>query len=229
MNLSDINWDPSASGTWPLPVKAGVTAIVCVIVALLGIYVDTAEQLKALEVAEKKEVELRQEFEKKQNKAVNLQDYQDQLTQMEAELYEMIRQMPTKEEIASLLTDISQTALANGLKISLFKPSAAIRKDFYSEIPISIEVTGKYDELGLFVSGLAALPRIVTVHDVIIVPIDSKKDKGKDKNSKEKNNQAEVRPGEMVMTAIVKTYNESSGAPPEETGNKKKKIKKGKN
>ena len=226
MNLSDINWDPNAAGTWPLPVKAMVIGIVCIIVASLGIYVDTSAQLKTLELAEKKEIELKQEFEKKQNKAVNLQDYQDQLTQMEAELYEMIRQMPTKEEIASLLTDISQTALANGLKISLFKPSAAIRKDFYSEIPINIEVTGKYEELGLFISGLAALPRIVTVHDVAIAPIDSKK--GKDKNSKEKDNQAEIRPGEMVMTAVIKTYNESSGAPPEETDNKKKKIKKGK-
>ena len=82
----------------------------------------------------------------------------------------MIRQMPTEEEVASLLVDISQTGLASGLEFKLFKPDTPIRKDFYSELPINIQVIGKYEELGLFVSGLAALPRIVTIHDVNITP-----------------------------------------------------------
>jgi len=82
----------------------------------------------------------------------------------------MIRQMPTKEEVASLLTDISQTGLASGLEFRSFKPGSSIQKDFYSELPISIEVVGRYSELGSFISGVASLPRIVTVHDVNILP-----------------------------------------------------------
>jgi type IV pilus assembly protein PilO len=156
-----------------------------------GVYYDTLDQLAALEASEKQEVDLKQSFEGKQRKAINLQDYQAQLEQIETELEDMIRQMPTKEEVASLLIDISQTGLASGLEFRLFKPDALVRKDFYSELPIKIEVVGKYEELGLFVSGLASLPRIVTVHDVNIIP-EAKDGKG----------------GEMLMTATVKTYNE---------------------
>ena len=193
MNLSEINWDPNEAGTWPLPIKAAAIAAICVLVFGAGVYYDTLDQLAALEASEKKEQELKQAFETKQKKSINLPDYQDQLTQIETELEDMIRQMPTKEEVASLLIDISQTGLASGLEFRLFKPGAPVRKDFYSELPISIEVIGKYEELGLFVSGLASLPRIVTVHDVNIVP------EGKDGKA-----------GEMKMTATVKTYNEGT-------------------
>ncbi len=193
MNLSEINWDPNEAGAWPLPIKAAAIAVICVLVFGAGVYYDTLDQLTALEALEKKELDLKQSFETKQNKSINLPDYQDQLTQIETELDDMIRQMPTKEEVASLLIDISQTGLASGLEFRLFKPGAPVRKDFYSELPISIEVIGKYEELGLFVSGLASLPRIVTVHDVNIVP------EGKDGKA-----------GEMKMTATVKTYNEGT-------------------
>ena len=219
MNLSEINWDPNEAGTWPLPVKAAVIAIICVIVFGLGIYLDTLDQLKALEASEKKEAELKQSFETKQNKSINLPDYQEQLAQIETELEDMIRQMPTKEEVASLLIDISQTGLASGLEFRLFKPGAPVRRDFYSELPISIEVVGKYEELGLFVSGLASLPRIVTVHDVTIVP----DEKG---NKNEGGNKKVVKEGEMKMTATVKTYNEGVGDTAEPKDTKKKKGKK---
>ena len=149
---------------------------------------------------------LKREFEAKQKKAVNFQDYQDQLTQIEASLDEMIRQMPTEEEVASLLVDISQTGLASGLEFKLFKPDAPIAKDFYSELPISIQVIGKYEELGLFVSGLASLPRIVTIHDVNITP------EGKD--------------GAMLMSAVVKTYNEGTDVASDDSGAKKEKREK---
>jgi type IV pilus assembly protein PilO len=144
-----------------------------------------------LDVSKAKEADLKQSFELKQKKSINLPDYQEQLTQIETQLEDMIRQMPTKEEVASLLIDISQTGLASGLEFRLFKPGAPVRKDFYSELPINIEVIGKYEELALFVSGLASLPRIVTVHDVNITPL------GKEDKS-----------GKMKMTALVKTYNE---------------------
>jgi type IV pilus assembly protein PilO len=209
MNLSEINWDPNAAGTWPLAIKASICALICVLVAGGGIYLDTLDQLDALEAVQKREVELKQSFETKQAKVANFQDYQDQLTQIEASLDEMIRQMPTEAEVASLLVDISQTGLASGLEFKLFKPEAPVLKEFYSELPIKIQVKGKYEELGLFISGLASLPRIVTVHDVKILP--------------------EVASGgklvPLVMDATIKTYNEVSNA---KTGTGTKKKKRGK-
>lgn len=188
MNLSEINWDINASGTWPFPVKVAIAALICIVVGAAGFYLDTAGQIEELEALEKQEVDLKSDFESKQKKAANLQDYRDQLAQIETSLAIMIKQMPTKEEVASLLVDISQTGLASGLEFRLFRPGAPIARDFYSELPINIQVVGKYEELSLFVSGLAALPRIVTVHDVKISPV------GKDDT--------------MLMDATVKTYNE---------------------
>lgn len=199
MNLSEVNWDPNAVGTWPLPVKAAVIFIVCALVAGGCIFFDTLDQIAALEEVEQKEISLKTSFEEKQAKAANLPDYQYQLTQIEASLDEMIKQMPTEAEVASLLVDISQTGLASGLEFKLFKPEAAQLKDFYSELPIKIEVTGKYEELGLFVSGLASLPRIVTVHDVEIAPDDS------------------GREGILKMKATVKTYNEAGNTKSKKT------------
>lgn len=199
MNLSEVNWDFDASGTWPWPVKIAIILFLCVLVAGGGYYYDTADQIAELESIEQKEVELKNDFVTKQKKAVNLPEYKKQLDQIEASLEEMIKQMPTEEEVASLLIDISQTGLASGLEFRLFKPGAPVRKDFYSELPINIQVIGRYEELGLFVSGLAALPRIVTVHDVNIMP------------------ESKTKEGTMLMNAVVKTYNESlasAGATP---------------
>ena len=206
MNLSEINWDFNAAGTWPLPVKVAMMLFVCAAVVGGGVYFDTLDQLTRLESAEQIEQTLKHEFEAKQKKAVSFQDYKDQLTQIEASLDEMIRQMPTEEELASLLVDISQTGLASGLEFKLFKPDTPIFKDFYSELPINIQVIGKYQELGLFVSGLASLPRIVTIHDVKITP------EGKD--------------GLMLMSAVVKTYNEGSNISSVDVGARKKRGRK---
>ncbi len=188
MNLSEINWDFNAAGTWPFPVKLATVILICLLVSGASYYYITMDQIAELETLEAKEKTLKKTFEHKQRKAVNLQDYRDQLKQIEASLGEMIKQMPTKAEVANLLVDISQTGLASGLEFKLFKPGGEIRKEFYSELPINIEVVGKYEELGLFVSGLASLPRIVTVHNVNMTPNSSK-------NS-------------ITMKATVKTYNE---------------------
>ncbi len=199
MNLSEINWDFNAAGTWPLPIKIATVVIVCLLVIAADYYYITIDQLDSLEQLENEETTLKTSFEIKQKKAVNLQEYRDQLAQIENSLGEMIKQMPTKAEIANLLVDISQTGLASGLEFKLFQPTGEIRKEFYSEIPIKIQVTGQYEELGLFVSGLASLPRIVTVHEVSIKPV-----KGKS----------------LLMSAIVKTYNE--GMEPEKSSKKKR-------
>jgi type IV pilus assembly protein PilO len=206
MNLSEINWDIKSAGTWALPVRAAIMLIVCFAVVGIGVYFDTLDQLARIKSAEEKETALTREFEEKQKKAVNLQDYEDQLTQIESLLEKMIRQMPTEEEVADLIIDISQTGLASGLEFKLFKPDTPIRKDFYSELPINIQVIGSYEQLGLFVSGLAALPRIVTLHNVNIVP--------------------EVKDGKLLMNAVVKTYNEGTGASLEGAVAKKKRVRK---
>lgn len=234
MNLSEVKWDFEASGTWPWPIKLLCTLVTCALVAGAGVYYFTLDQLSDLEKVEHKEIELRKSFSEKQKKAVNLPDYKSQLEQIEVALQEMIKQLPTEEEVASLLVDISQTGLASGLEFRLFKPGAPVPKDFYSELPINIQVVGRYEELGLFVSGLASLPRIVTVHDVTIEPeqkSSKSKSKGKSKgNSKGKESEkTEVAlPGAMmVMDAVVKTYNES--LTPVKTKEKKgKKNKRGK-
>jgi type IV pilus assembly protein PilO len=205
MNLSEINWDWNAVGTWPLALKAALIFLVCGVGAGGCIYFDTLAQIEALGAVEQKELELKKSFEEKQARAANLPDYQYQLTQIEASLDEMIKQMPTEAEVASLLVDISQTGLASGLEFKLFKPEASVLRDFYSELPIKIEVTGKYEELGLFVSGLASLPRIVTVHDVDISP--------------------DEKDGVLKMKATVKTYNEAPSTNPADIAKKKKRVK----
>ena len=199
MNLSEVNWDFNAAGTWPLPIKIATIVLVSVLVAAAGVYYITLDQLNELEQLENKEQGLRKTFATKQKKAINLPDYREQFKQIEASLSEMIKQMPTKAEVANLLIDISQTGLASGLEFRLFQPAGAIRKDFYSELPIKITVIGEYQEVGLFVSGLASLPRIVTVHNIDITP--------------EKSSSL------LVMNATIKTYNEDAG----EVKKKKKK------
>jgi type IV pilus assembly protein PilO len=205
MNFSEINWDINAAGSWPTPVKVVVILIVSILVAIASFYFVTLPQLHELEVLENNENTLKVDFEAKQKKAINLADYRSQLDQIEDSLAEMLKQMPTKAEVASLLVDISQTGLASGLEFKLFQPSSEIRREFYSELPINIQVVGKYEELGLFVSGLASLPRIVTVHDVNLSPLSSKDSKNA-----------------ISMTAVIKTYNE--GIVDDASGSKKRRT-----
>ncbi len=202
MNLSEVNWDFDAAGSWPLPLKIVAGLIISIAVAVGGYYYLIKDQIAELDTIKQEEISLKNSFETKQRKAVNLKDYKAQLDQIEASLGEMIKQMPTKAEVANLLVDISQTGLASGLEFKLFKPGGEIRKEFYSELPINIEVIGDYEELGLFVSGLASLPRIVTVHDVNMKP-----------NA----------PSGMAMKATVKTYNEGVDQPAPKKKKRRKK------
>lgn len=205
MNLSDINWDFNAAGGWPFPIKATAVCIVCLMVGGAVWYYDTAPQMLEWEALEKTEQDLKQAFDMKQKKAINLQDYLDQLKEIEASLGEMVKQMPTKAEVASLLIDISQTGLANGLEFKLFQPKEEAQKEFYTELPIDIEVIGQYAQLGAFVSGLASLPRVVTVHDVTITPLVTPTEAAKP-NQEGKHEETRLR-----MTATIKTYNEQNG------------------
>jgi len=166
--------DVNDVGRWPFVFRAGVIAIVFLVVLGLGTYwfivKDKAPQLSRVQDEEQ---QLRLTFENKQRKAANYDAYKSQLAQIEQSFGTMLRQLPGKTEIPSLIVDISQTGLAAGLQEKLFVPQSEIPKDFYAEKPIKIRLTGGYHEIGNFVSGIAALPRIVTLHDINITPEDN--------------------------------------------------------
>jgi type IV pilus assembly protein PilO len=163
------NLDVNDVGRWPLPFRIGVIVIAFILVTGLGVYwfiiKDKAPQL---EREQNEEQELRLTFENKQRKAANYDAYKAQLAQIEQSFGTMLRQLPGETEIPSLIVDISQTGLAAGLQEKLFVPKPEIPKDFYAEKPIQIRLTGGYHEISNFVSGIASLPRIVTLHNINI-------------------------------------------------------------
>ena len=168
LDLSNLNLDPNNPGGWPLWVK--LAAGVALSIAILGAayYFDTMPQQEELAKLETQEDDLRTSLETKQRKAANLAPLREQLKEMEELFGSMLRQLPEKTEVENLLDDISHTGLASGLEFSLFKPEGEVRKEFYAELPISINVSGDYHEFGAFASGVAALPRIVTLHNINI-------------------------------------------------------------
>jgi type IV pilus assembly protein PilO len=161
--------DPRDPGRWPLPVLAGAVAVAFLVVAGVLIYVFVwNEQRPRLQQFAAEEQTLKQEFRDKHAKAVNLEVYKQQLKDIERSFGALLRQLPGKTEVPSLLVDISQTGLAAGLQEKLFQPQPEVKKDFYAELPIKIRLSGSYHQFGEFVSGIAALPRIVTLHDIDI-------------------------------------------------------------
>jgi type IV pilus assembly protein PilO len=161
--------DPNDPGRWPFPIRAGAVGLCFVIVASLLFYFFVySEQQPILEQVRSEEATLRSTFEDKHRKAVNLAVYQQQLADIERSFGALLRQLPGKTEVPSLLIDISQVGVAAGLEEKLFQPSAEIKKDFYAELPIKIKVIGSYHQMGEFVSGIAALPRIVTLDEMKI-------------------------------------------------------------
>ena len=167
--------DPRDVGRWPLPVRGFFVALAFVVVAGLGWYMFVWDDDRpVLQKAEQDELDLRAQFETKQQRAANLEAYKLQLGEMERSFGAMLRQLPGKTEVPNLLVDISQTGLAAGLSEKLFQPGAEKSNGFYAELPIHIRLVGSYHEFGSFVSGIAALPRIVTLSDISITPADSK-------------------------------------------------------
>ena len=163
--------DVNDIGRWPLFFRAAVISLVFVAVTFAGIWFTIVkDKAPVLQRAEVEEQELRVTFENKQRKAANYDAYKAQLAQIEQSFGTMLRQLPGETEIPSLIVDISQTGLAAGLQEKLFQPQAEIPRDFYAEKPIKIRLSGGYHEMANFVSGIAALPRIVTLHDINITP-----------------------------------------------------------
>jgi type IV pilus assembly protein PilO len=161
--------DPRDPGRWPMPIRAGAVGVAFLALTLVGIYfLVWDEQRPELQRRQDEEQQLRQQFKDKHAKAVNLEVYKQQLKDIERSFGALLRQLPGKTEVPSLLVDISQTGLAAGLEEKLFQPEPEQKKDFYAELPIKIRLTGSYHQFGEFVSGIAALPRIVTLHDIDI-------------------------------------------------------------
>lgn len=184
--IDDLNnLDTGNPGVWPFLFQMILVAIVFAIILVGAYYYDTSGQREELAKAVSKEQELKTVFESKQKKAANLDALKAQMKEMKQSFGDMLKQLPDETEVAGLIVDISQTGLAAGLQFDLFQPQRERQAEFYSELPVNIKVEGNYHQLGEFVSGIAALPRIVTTHNIKI-------DKAKN--------------GLLTMTAIAKTY-----------------------
>ena len=171
LNNLDIN-DVKNIGTAPGIVKVFLIVLLCVIVAVAAYFLVITPKLEELAKVEMEEINLRAVFDEKAAKAANLDAYKQQLDEMRQSFGALLRQLPNKTEIETLLTDISQTGISSGLEIDLFKPEGLVPKDFYAEYPIKLKVTGRYHQFAQFVSGVAALPRIVTLQNIEIEPAD---------------------------------------------------------
>jgi len=210
--------DPNDPGRWPIGVRLGTVMLLFTLVAAGGYYYFVWKALHPLLLeARAKETELLTTLETKARKAANLQAYMNQLAEMEKSFGAMLRQLPNQTEVPNLLVDISQTGLAAGLEEKLFQPQGENKKDFYAELPIKIRLTGGYHEMGTFASGIAALPRIVTLHDIEILPTGGR---------------GPIDPTELTFNVTAKTYRyldeEEQAAAAEPQGKAKKKDRKGK-
>ncbi len=192
MNWEEIqhHLEPDNIGTAPKPIKMAVFAILFVGIVAAGIYFDTLKQSRVLEDYERSEVELKDKFKVKAGQSAKLDLYKEQLAEMEASFGALLRQLPETTEVESLLVDVSQTGLAAGLEVKKFKPSSEQKRGFYAELPIALEVSGSFHQLATFISGIAALPRIVTIHDMTLEPFNADDDSS----------------SKLKMTATAKTY-----------------------
>lgn len=169
MIIDDLrNADFTDLGSAPKSVRYLLLSVVLILILVAGYYLFIEDKRVELEQNRKQELTLLADFEYKQQKAANLEAYEQQLADMQELLETMFRQLPSKTEMDKLLVDVSQTALAAGIDVQLFEPMAESFQDFYAERPISIRMLGDYHEFGEFVSGVAALPRVVilTMHDI---------------------------------------------------------------
>ena len=162
------NVDYTDLGSAPSTVRYTLLTLLLVVLIVIGYFLMISNKLDELERVKQQEIALRSDFETKQQKAANLEAYEQQLEEMQELLQTMFRQLPSRTEMDKLLVDVSQTALAAGIDVQLFEPLAEEAKDFYAERPIAVRMMGDYHQFGDFVSGVASLPRVVilTMHDI---------------------------------------------------------------
>lgn len=163
-------------GSWPLPLKAILAGILAIAVFVLGFWVDTKRSILTLEDAQKQEVELKSQFEQKHFRSANLPAYREQMKIMKETFGTLLRQLPEKTEVPGLIEDISQQGLAVGLEFKSIKLLPEQTVDFYVELPMELTLVGNYHQLAQFVSNVSSLPRIVTLHNFSITPVEHIKD-----------------------------------------------------
>jgi len=186
MTLDDLNnLDLKTLADWPLATKLVALAVLCVAIVTAGWWFDWRGNMEALDVTRQKETELRAVFTTKKNQAINLEAYKKQLVDIEQAFGALLKQLPNKQEMDALITDVNQAGLGRGLQFDLFRPSAETVSEFYAETPISVRVTGGYHDIAAFVSDVSKLSRIVTLHDINMSP---------------------AKDGVMNMDAVVRTY-----------------------
>ncbi len=186
MTLDELNkLDLKTLADWPLPTKLAALAILFVAIVAAGWWFDWRGGMETLDAAKQKETELRSVFTTKKNQAINLEAYKKQLADIEQAFGALLKQLPNKQEMDALITDVNQAGLGRGLQFDLFKPQAETVSEFYAETPINVKVTGGYHDIAAFVSDVSKLSRIVTLQNIALVP---------------------AKDGVLNMDAVVKTY-----------------------
>jgi type IV pilus assembly protein PilO len=186
MTLDDLNkLDLKTLADWPLPTKLVALGLLSVAIVLAGWWFDWRGGMETLDTAKQKETELRSVFTTKKNQAINLEAYKKQLADIEQAFGALLKQLPNKQEMDALITDVNQAGLGRGLQFDLFRPQGETVSEFYAETPIQVKVTGGYNDIAAFVSDVSKLPRIVTLQDISMQP---------------------AKDGVLNMDAIVKTY-----------------------
>lgn len=185
MSLDINNLDLKTLADWPLPSKLVALGLLCVALVAAGWWFDWRGGMETLDAAKQKETELRGVFTTKKNQAINLEAYKKQLADIQQAFGALLKQLPNKQEMDALITDINQAGLGRGLQFDLFRPDAEVVSEFYAETPIQVKVTGGYHDVAAFVSDVSKLSRIVTMQNIAMDP-------GKE--------------GVLNMDAVVKTY-----------------------
>jgi len=184
--LEDLkNINPKKPGGWPVPIKMGAMALMLMGVVVLGAVLDWQDEYDRLSVIRAEEAKLKETFLAKKKQAINLDLIKKQLIETQQAFGALLKQLPTKSEMAALLTDINQAGLGRGLLFELFRPGTEVANGVFTEQPITIKVTGTYDDLGKFASDISMMPRIVTLNDISVVPSTG---------------------GQLVLDATAKTY-----------------------
>ncbi|MFZ1344028.1 type 4a pilus biogenesis protein PilO [Thiothrix eikelboomii] len=202
MNLQEVNSLADDPGSVPWPLKAVVITALMGVILFLGYKLIITNSIEELDGLERKELELRTTFETKQKRASQLAAYEKQLAEMQHSFGTLMQQLPSGTEIPALILDISEKGVSNGLEIELFEPLAEVLKEFYAEKPIKLIALGTYQQLATFVSDISGLPRIVTIHNIHLLPeIARGTQQYKSNNSVEQEGSQRLR-----MEALIKTY-----------------------
>ena len=187
MELNDLkSLDPKDIARAPAPVKAVVLAVLFLAIVGLGYFRVWSEGMAEVDRLQGEEESLKEVYAQKKRQAIHYEAYKKRLDDIEKSLAALLRQLPNKSEMDALLTDINQAGVGRGLEFELFRPGIEASADFYATLPVSIRVKGEYHDMAGFVSDVAQLPRIVTLHDVSLTPL--------------------AEGGGLVMDATVQTY-----------------------